>query len=183
MILTVRDSYPDWCRVVVGYPGLPKLERDMNLGDALLYETPSDGVLEVRVTATDSNAVEFLVTQVSPRLGLIAGIIDEDPSNTPFSDAELKRIAESLASVMEQVKISESYPPEHLDLISRKLEEIQSASERLGRKDWINYVAGTITSTCIAAGFAPEVTKNIFKTIGVALSWLFNNAPVMLQLP
>jgi len=183
LILTVRTIHFTSCSVVVGQPGLPNVLKTLELGDAILFETFSDGILEIRLTAFGENQVEFLVTQVSPRLGLVAGLIDDDPGNSPFSESELARISESITELKEQLKASLNYAPEQLDLISRKLDEIQSASQRLGRKDWLNYVAGTLTGTCISASFAPDVTKSLFKSMGAAFSWLLNNAPVLLQLP
>lgn len=183
LILTVRQIYSIGCQLVVGYPGIPNVLKDLYLGDVVLFETINDGILEVRLTAVLTNKVVLLVTQVSPRLGLVAGLVDDDPGNSPFSESELARISESIAELKEQLKKSSNYTPEQLDLISRKLDEIQSASQRLGRKDWLNYVAGTLTATCISASFAPDVTRSLFKSMGAAFSWLLNNAPVLLQLP
>ena len=63
--------------------------------------------------------------------------------------------------------------PEQIKLLSRKLDEIKAASTRMGRKDWVNYVAGTITAVCITAAFAPDQTQRIFSSINTALSWFF----------
>ncbi len=184
LILSVRQVYSTSCIIVVGHPGLPNISQTLELGDAVLIETINDGILEVRLTAIGGNHGEFLITQLSPRHRLVAGFVDDDTDNSPFSESELARISESIAELKEKLKASSLYAPEQLDLISRKLDEIQSASHRLGRKDWLHYVAGKLTSTCISASFSLDVTKNLFRLIGAALSWLLNNAPpVFLQLP
>ncbi len=179
-ILSIRQVTYTSCLVIIGYPGLPNLSKKMELGDVVLYETVEDGILEIRVTKLMGNEVEFLITQISPRLGLIAGALDEDPSNLPFNEIELKRIAMSIDTVKNQLRKSSDFLPEQLDLICRKLDEIQSASQRLGRKDWINYVAGALTSLCITASFSPDVTKTIFHTVNSAFGWLFTNAMLLL---
>ncbi len=181
LVISVRHTQIRQCNVVIGYPGLPNVVKEMKNGDAVLFQTPEDGTLEVRATSLRSNSAEFLITQVAPQIGLAAALIDEDPNNSPFSEPELKRILESVATLKIELHQSSEFAPEQLDLIYRKLDEIQVASQRLGRKDWINYVAGTITAMCISASFAPEVTKSIFKALGSAFAWLFANAPVLLQ--
>jgi len=180
MIISVRQTNTSYCEVVIGYPGLPNVVQQMYNGDAVLYETTQDGILEVRVTALNSIQAEFLISQVSPRFGIIAGALEDDPNNSPFNDLELKRIKTSIESLKNQLKISAEFAPEQLSLINRKLDEIASASQRLGRKDWINYVAGTLTAMCISASFAPETTKHIFTLVNSAFSWLFTNSILLI---
>ena len=162
LILSVRTTYTDSCTVVIGYPGLPNDVQRLEIGDAVLFETTIDGILEVRLTSASLRRAQFLITQVSPQFGLVAGFVEEDPGNSPFSESELARIVESIRELKEQLMASTDYAPEQLALIGRKLDEIQSASQRLGRKDWLNYVAGTLTATCISASFAPDVTRSLF---------------------
>ncbi len=181
LVVSVRLAYEGRCEVVIGYPGLPNVVQEMETGDAVLYQTTEDGTLEVRAVKLVTNQAEFLVTQVSPQIGLVAGLIDEDPNNSPFGEHELKRIEQSIELLKNELPRSSVFVPEQLSLINRTLDEMQSASKRLGRKDWINYVAGTMTAMCISASFAPDVTKSLFKSIGNAFVWLFANAPVLLQ--
>ena len=176
VILSVRTTYGDHCEVVVGYPGLQNVLKDMHIGDAVLYETPIDGILEVRALTMDPTKVELLVSQVSPRLGIVGGFVDEGSNNSPFSPKELKQIASSVTKIKKELTQRDDIEAEQQELISRKLDEIQAASSRLGRKDWINYVTGTLTALCISAAFSPEVTKAIFVTANSAFSWLFDNA-------
>lgn len=181
LIVSVRNAYVGRCEVVIGYPGLPNVEQKMETGDAALYQTTEDGTIEVRAVKLGMNQAEFLVTQVSPKIGLVAGLLDEDPNNSPFGEVELERIEQSIIELKDQLQRSSVFVPAQLSLINRTLDEMQSASRRLGRKDWINYVAGTMTAMCISASFAPDVTRNLFKSIGSAFDWLFANAPVLLQ--
>ena len=124
--------------------------------------------------------VEFLVTQVAPTIGLLAGGVNDDPNNSPFTEAELRRVRESLELLKIQIRQSASLVPEQFDLLSRKIDEIQLASERMGRKDWVNYVAGSLTSLCISAAFAPDVTRQIFTAANAAFTWLFSSGILLL---
>jgi len=176
LILSVRDTHGSHCEIVVGCPGLPNVVKDAKVGDAVLFETPDDGTYEVRALSMDYVKVELLVTQVSPRLGIGAGFADDDPNNSPFTPTEISKIAESVSKAKLDLNQRNNIAPEQLELISRKLDQIQAASERLGRKDWINYVAGTLTSMIVSAAFSPEVSKAIFQSVNSAFVWIFNNA-------
>ena len=171
----------DWCDTVVGYPGLPNVKQRLAVGDALLYETTEDGILEIRATEMRGTSAQFTISQVSPRFGLGAALAAHDPSNLSFTEEERSRIAESIDAVKTQLAASGRHTEEQLLLIYRKLDEIHVASGRLGRKDWLNYVAGSLTGLCSSAAFAPDVTKTFFQTINSAFSWLFANAPALLQ--
>ena len=146
VILSVRTTFGNHCEVVVGYPGLQNVVKDMHVGDAVLYETPSDGILEVRVLAMSMSDVKLIVSQISPRFGILGGFVDEDSNNSPFSPKELAQIASSITDIKKKLSQRDDIKKEQLELISKKLDEIQTASSRLGRKDWINYVTGTLTS-------------------------------------
>lgn len=161
--------------IVVGYPGLPNVTKEVDIGDAVLFELPDQGIVEVRVLSVGSfsGKIEVLVSQVSPRLGILGGPVNSDPNNSAFTRDEIVRISDGVSRTKLALAQRNDIAPEQLELITRKLDEIQVASERLGRKDWINYVAGTLTSLCMSAAFSPEVTKAIFQTVNAAFAWLF----------
>lgn len=123
----------------------------------------------------------FLISEVSPRRGLAAGFVSSDPYNLPFSRKELTQVSESIVQVKAQLASSDALTEEQLDLVVRKLDEIRAGSERFGRKDWMNWAAGTLTGLCISAAFAPEVTKAIFEAMGSAFLWLFTGAVALLR--
>ena len=137
--------------------------------------------LKIRAIAIFPSRTEFLVTQVSPRGGLGAGAVDVDPNNALFDETELARVGQSIAEIKAALSRRKDMPPEQLDLVSRKLDEIQLAAGRMGRKDWINYVAGALTSICISGAFAPDVTRNVFAVVNAAFTWLFANGLLLLQ--
>ena len=180
LVVSVREKYDDSCDVVIGYPGLPNVIQRMNIGDTILFETPSDGVMEVRLFKIRTD-VEFLITQISPRLGIIGGFIDDDPNNTPFTSSEFVQVADSINRIQHDINLIQNITPGQLNLIERKLKDIKDACQRLGRKDWINYVAGALTSMCVSASFAPDTTKALFKIVSSAFKWLFDNTLILLS--
>ena len=63
--------------------------------------------------------------------------------------------------------------PEQLRYLFEKLDEMSDASERLGRKDWINFALGTVTSIIITAAFDPVAAKALLDAADAALFWVF----------
>lgn len=183
LVLTLRNIDPIKCTIVVGCPGVPNVIQVMQTGDAVLIETPIDGLLEVRLIEHNyaKDTVQFLLSQVSPRSGLLAGAAEIDPENTQFSAEELSRISATVQSIKESLAAVPELEPAHVRLLSQKLDEIREASNRMARKDWINYVAGSLTSVCISAAFAPDLTRKVFSTINLAFSWFFASGVLLFQ--
>lgn len=181
LILSVRTTYGSKSEVVVGCPGLPNVVDEVKIGDAILFETYNDGVFEFRALSMDAHQIQLLISQISPRLGIVGGFVDDDQSNTPFTSMELDKVAASIKHLQDDIKQIQNVTPEQLKLIDRKLKDMQDASQRLGRKDWINYVAGTLTTMCVSAAFAPETSKALFKAVDSAFRWLFDNALILLS--
>jgi hypothetical protein len=153
----------------------------MRTGDIVLFESPNDGMFEVRLLTHNYTGAEFLISQISPRPGLVGGFVSDDPNNSPFSSDELARIAESVTQIRFKLDQLDTFLPEQIALVNRKLDEIEAAATRLGRKDWINYVVGVLTSISVSAAFTPEASKALFSSVGTAFEWLLNNAIIMLQ--
>jgi hypothetical protein len=160
--------------IVIGRPGLPNVKCNLSVGGAVLYETP-DGLFEVRIMSTTVISIEVLVTQISPRPGIIGGFIDKDPSNLPFSEEELKKISLSINQIKSAMSNREDITSEQLNYINRKLDEMCASSERLGRKDWINLCVGTLTSTIITVALDFNAAKALCEATSSALSWVMGS--------
>jgi hypothetical protein len=176
LIITARRTEPNGATLVVGRPGLPNLEQYMNLGDAVLFETPDAGIIEIRVLTSNHANVTLLLSEVSRRPGIAAGFVDQDAGNVPFSGEELKRLAESLDSIRAEMNARPDLTPQQLALISRKLDEMNEAAGRLGRRDWMNLAVGTLTGIVVNAALPPDVGRALFRAADIALSWLFAGA-------
>lgn len=182
IIVTVRNLYLGRCELIIGYPGLPNTEHELQTGDAALYQAPTGETYEVRALSLAGNRAELLITKLTALPSLAASFISDDPLNSPFNEDELRRIDASIAAVKSQLQESGKFQTAQLEVIAHRLDEIQAASRRMGRKDWAQYFAGAVTSVCASAAFAPDVTRTLFLTIGEAFSWAFRAAPNVLLL-
>ncbi len=185
----VEFSEPRKVAFIVGAPGLPGIERIFKVGEAVLFETPNSGLLEVRVyhiiksgDLADARAcypldlVGFLISEILPRAGLTAGVKRENFGNESFAATEVARIRGSLEAVQEKFQHRTDVTPEQIDYISRKLDEIADAANRLGRKDWVNLVIGTLTNTVVQAAINSDAGKILFQNVGEALGWLLGQS-------
>jgi hypothetical protein len=161
-------------KLVIGRPGFPNLESMLRVGGAVLFET-LDGLFEIRVMSTNSSYVRLLITHLSPRPGIAAGLIDTDQSNALFSAEELRRIASSLDQIRLTMSSRSDVTPEQLEFISRKLDEMRSASERLGRKDWLSLAIGTLTSIIVTAALETTTARALLEAASAGLSWLLGS--------
>jgi len=170
--------------LVVGRIGFPSVERTLHVGGTVLYETPDDGLIELRVVRIQFgvvgsllgnqfvNEATVLVSQVSPHGGLVAGFTTEDASNAPFEPQELDRLRHSLEQARQTVAQSANLTSAQLDFVTRKLEEMAHAASRLGRKDWLNLAVGTLTNVVVTAALSSDAARCLFQAVSSALSWL-----------
>ena len=180
IIVSVRGINAGQAMVVIGSPGLPNKFEEMFTGDAVLFETPSDGILEVRAMSVSPVKVEFLISRISPRIGIMGGYVTGDPNNAPFTSSELAQVANSIEDIKRDLHSIPNVTSEQLDLIARKLDDVQAASGRLGRKDWILFVASTLTTTCVSLTLDTNVSKALFNIVNSAFTWLFSSPPLLL---
>ncbi len=170
-----RKIKPDAVELVIGALGLPNVKKELQLGDAVLYQTPNFGVVEVRVVEIGP-PTKIMISVVTPRSGFSVAYENESLANAPFSTDEIAKIAGCVDNVARQMASRSDITPEQLAFLSSKLQEIADASKRLGRKDWIMFVAGTLTNVVVGAAFSPEATKALFTALNKELSWVFQNA-------
>lgn len=105
LIISVRDIVGSECRFVAVYPSLPNVTKAAKTGDSLLVETPEHGILEVHLLWHNSVQARFLVTRVPPRGGVAGAFTTADPQNTPFEQAELAKIAQSINMAKEAIRV------------------------------------------------------------------------------
>lgn len=173
LIISAVATYADHAEIVIGRPGLPNVDADFSVGGAVLFETP-EGLFEVRVMSTTANSVDVLVTHLAGRPGIVGGFVDQDGSNTPFTLEERQQISLSIEQIRIEIATRPDVSEEQLAFISKKLSEMEAASERLGRKDWINLALGTLTSIVVTAALETAAAKALFSAAGAAFSWLFD---------
>jgi len=99
--------------------------------------------------------------------------------NTPFSPEERTRLFATLDQLRLDIAKTQQLDAKQAAALGTIVEEGKRAAERLGRKDWIMYFLGTVTSVAISAAFAPEQARHLWQLAVVAVQWVLR-APHLL---
>lgn len=102
---------------------------------------------------------------------LIAEKID-DLENSPFSTAETLRISSAINELREHLITSGVHSESQIQFITTRLQHLEDASHRLGRKDWVTLAMGTLTNIVVGAALAPEAARELLRTAGALLGWI-----------
>jgi hypothetical protein len=65
-------------------------------------------------------------------------------------------------------------------LLESRLNYLVEASERVGRKDWINLLISVLVGIVISAALPPETTRELFHLAGIVLRQIIN-MPLLLS--
>jgi hypothetical protein len=114
---------------------------------------------------------------------IITGARYEDVENTPFTSEEQAEIAQQLRQIKEFVR--KTYPlseTQVLDLEAR-LDVIEAAAGRIGRKDWLLLVGGVMAGVIITDLLPPGAVRHILLMLLHGLEHLFGGWDLPPQLP
>ena len=101
---------------------------------------------------------------------LIAEKID-DLENSTFSFAETQRISSAINELREHLITSGAHSESQIEFMTTRLQHLEDASHRLGRKDWVTLAMGTLTNIVVGAALAPEAARELLRTAGALLGW------------
>lgn len=109
---------------------------------------------------------------------LITAPTDSAP-NEKFSRGEINRVTASLVEIREYARSSLSLSDEQARVVEARLEYLQAASERMGRKDWMVLALGVLTNIVISAAFTPSAAQEFFRFAGQVLQWVLENQALL----
>jgi hypothetical protein len=162
-----------WCRfspgnekaIDEGYPG--------SWPGQLAYVGRWLGYLKREFTATDLWAV------LSGESTLVSAGSSATADNRPFTPAERSRVAQSLAEIRAFLISAHQVNEQSVRLIDERLKYLEEASERLGRKDWLNVAFSVIANIVVGAALAPEAARNVLNLAGTLLGWILGGTPIL----
>lgn len=103
---------------------------------------------------------KLVVTQIS------------DLDNTGFTAEEQQRLASSIKELREFLLASATQTDTQRKFIEARLQHLEEASGRLGRKDWITLAMGTLTNIVVGVSLAPEAARELLRVAGALLGWV-----------
>jgi hypothetical protein len=113
-----------------------------------------------------------------PESSAVPGDLTPNSANTPFTSGEQAAISAQLKAIAESVKENYELTAEQSAKLDEKFEEAETASRRMGRKDWGLLFGGAVFSLILADVITPGVAGNILMMIEHGLGHLFGGPPV-----
>jgi hypothetical protein len=110
---------------------------------------------------------------------LVAASID-DVQNSPFNLEEQERVKVAIGELRSFLHTTSDHSEAQLNFIDSRLQHLQDASSRLGRKDWITLAMGTLTNIVVGVALAPEAARELVRTAGSLLGWVVGGIRLML---
>jgi hypothetical protein len=104
---------------------------------------------------------------------ILTGVRNEAVENTPFSADERAEIAERLREIGEYLTRTYALSSEQMLLVEAKLDEIESAAGRIGRKDWLLLLFGVMFEVIVTGLLPPDIVQHILTIALDGLDQLF----------
>jgi hypothetical protein len=114
---------------------------------------------------------------------ILTGARYETTENTLFSPDERAEIAKQLRVIREYVKKTYSLSSEKMLLVETRFDELEVATRRMGRKDWLLLFLGTMFTVIVTDLLTPEVVRHILAMSFHGLDHLFGSGKSLPQLP
>lgn len=86
--------------------------------------------------------------------------------NTSFTREEKNYIREGIDEIKQYLLTAHKLDPK---LVESRLNYLAEASDRVGRKDWINLLLSVLVGIVVAAALPPETTREVFRFVGQVL--------------
>jgi hypothetical protein len=109
-----------------------------------------------------------LVAEEGDLLGASAGV-----ENTPFTTQEQVQVRTALRELPAYLQQSQELAPNQLAALEARLDYLVEASSRLGRRDWLNILLGSIVSFALQEAVTSEVAKEIVQFVARSLGGIF----------
>jgi hypothetical protein len=103
----------------------------------------------------------------------LVGAASGETENSPFAASEQKQIAKDVEEIRQFVIATCRLTEAQSEFVNERFTYLIEASERVGRKDWINLAVSVLISHVLALAMPPETTRELFRFSARVLHWLF----------
>lgn len=100
---------------------------------------------------------------------LVDAAVQPDQDNSPFTADEKKYVSDSLREIKEYIVTTHSLSAAHTRLVEDRITYLLEASERVGRKDWINLTLATLINIILIVALPPDAARELLRFAGQVL--------------
>jgi len=108
-------------------------------------------------------SVEDLWQAFSGETKLIETPSESGSDNSLFTPTEKKQVRQYLKKIKRHLTSGQKLTKEREKFIEARLAYLEEAATRVGRKDWLILLIGTLFQTAITIGLAPESARTLFR--------------------
>lgn len=95
-----------------------------------------------------------------------------DAANAPFSHNEQLKIAEGLQLLRQHITTTFQLTAGQTQVIFERLDDLQQAASRVGRKDWVTMLLGALVGVVLNAALPSHTIGNVLSTAVKIFHWL-----------
>jgi hypothetical protein len=104
---------------------------------------------------------------------ILAAAQAAEVSNQPFTADEQTEISRRLGEIKQLVREKFELTDDQLSAMDHTLDEVEGASKRLGRKDWLLMFYGAMMSVFLTDAVPPTVIQTALSTVVHGIAHLF----------
>lgn len=101
---------------------------------------------------------------LSEQIALVEAAAADSP-NTPFSTAEMEKIADGLRELQAYIENTQHLDAQKHGYLNSMLGYLVDASQRQGRQDWLHTAIGVLFTIVVGLAMAPDQAKEIFRFV------------------
>lgn len=128
---------------------------------------------EIDAAAAEADLPDLWELGFDPEAASLVAAVNGSNDNRAFTAAEQAEIASQIRAIKELLSRNSELTAEQLSRIDARLDEVEEASHRLGRKDWIMLFGGGVFALILADAIPPDVAYGIFTGVMHGLTHLF----------
>jgi hypothetical protein len=98
---------------------------------------------------------------------------EQSTGNAPFTDAEQADISAQINQIKDYIKAAHELTSEQISHVEIRLDQVEQASRRLGRKDWLMTFNGAVFSLILTDLITPQTAQHVIMMTIHGLSHLF----------
>jgi hypothetical protein len=128
---------------------------------------------EVRRYAEIDAEIPDLWVELRREKEFLADVQYNDTGNTAFGPDEQAEIARRLREIKEHAQQAYSLTNEQIEHLEVRFDEVEEASRRIGRKDWLLLFYGTLFNLLLTDFLPPHAAQHILVSVLLSLGHLF----------
>ena len=101
--------------------------------------------------------------------------------NDPFTLAERLEVAAKLEELKQHLLDEQGFRAGQADFIEAQFTYLKEASERLGRKDWLNTALGGLVGLIVGLALDPEKAKGVLAMAASLFQWIWGGTQGLLR--